>query len=121
VIQTKYTSMTQSIPIARWAEAQLILAEIEGGAQAVARINALRDVHSLPNYTVASPTAQDIRELIIEERRREFFLEGRFYGTKIRENLWFPNGEGTVPTGYRYDNGTCMLMPENEYDLNPNF
>lgn len=120
VIQKKYLSRSHFIPFARWAEAQLILAEIEGGALAVARVNALRDVHGLPNYTVPSPSADDIRDLIIEERRREFFFEGRFYGTKIRKNLWFPRGVGRVPSGYRYGPGTCMDMPDNEFDLNPN-
>jgi starch-binding outer membrane protein, SusD/RagB family len=120
VIQDKYRSYEAPIPLARWAEAQLILAEIEGGQQAIARINALRDVHGLPHFSVPNPSAREIEDLIIEERRREFFFEGRFYGTKIRNNLWFPLGEGQVPTGYRYGPGTCMLMPQIEYDLNPN-
>ncbi|MQA92640.1 MAG: hypothetical protein GEU90_20865, partial [Gemmatimonas sp.] len=37
--QQKYLSYDVPIPIARWAEAQLILAEIEGGAAAVGRLN----------------------------------------------------------------------------------
>ncbi|HUE96642.1 MAG TPA: RagB/SusD family nutrient uptake outer membrane protein, partial [Longimicrobiaceae bacterium] len=124
VSQAKYMAIDASIPMARWAEAQLIRADIAHASNdlptAIGHVNALRDVHSLPNYTVAAPTAQEVKDLILEERRREFFLEGRWAGTKILENLWFPLGEGAVPTGYQYLEGTCMLMPEVEYELNPN-
>jgi hypothetical protein len=61
-----------------------------------------------------------VKNEILEERRREFYLEGRWAGTKIREDLWFPLGQGSLPTGYPYLEGTCMLMPEVEYELNPN-
>jgi hypothetical protein len=117
--QQKYPSNAAHIPIARWAEAQLILAEVEGGAAAVARINALRDVHELPHY--AGPTdATAIRNLIIEERRREFFLEGRFLAEKLRKGLWFPMGVGTNHKGVTYGNAHCFMMPLSEYQNNPN-
>jgi hypothetical protein len=122
--QWKYQAINAPIPFARWAEAKLILADIalinNDLTTAIGHVNDLRDVHALPHYTVASPTAQDVKDLILEERRREFFLEGRWAGTKIRENLWFPLGEASTPTGYPYLEGTCMLMPEVEYELNPN-
>ncbi len=122
--QWKYQAINAPIPFARWAEAKLILADIAHAnndlTAAIGHVNDLRDVHSLPNYTVAGPTAQEVKDLILEERRREFFLEGRWAGTKILEDLWFPLGEGVIPTGYTYENGTCMLMPEIEYELNPN-
>jgi starch-binding outer membrane protein, SusD/RagB family len=117
--QMKYLSTADDIPIARWAEAQLILAEVEGGTQAVARINALRDVHDLPHY--AGPTdATSIRNLIIEERRREFFLEGRFLAEKLRKDLWFPRGVGSNHKGVTYGNAQCFMMPVSEYQNNPN-
>ena len=124
--QWKYRAIDQWIPMARWAEAQLILADIalidNDLPTAIGYVNALRDATTppLPNYTVAGPTAQQVKDLILEERRREFFLEGRWGNTKIRENLWFPLGQGSEPTGYPYGPGTCMLMPQVEYDLNPN-
>jgi hypothetical protein len=122
--QWKYQAIDAPIPFARWAEAKLILADVAHAnndlTTAIGHVNELRDVHSLPNYTVAGPTAQEVKDLILEERRREFFLEGRWAGTKILEDLWFPLGEGVIPTGYTYENGTCMLMPEIEYELNPN-
>ena len=120
--QLKYTGYDSDIPLARWAEAQLILAEIEGGQAAIARINALRDVHDLPHYNVANPTAQQVENAIIEERRREFFLENRFWATKLREDLYFPHGVGLAEPESRGLNGrtTCQLMPTNEYENNPN-
>lgn len=117
--QQKYLSLETPIPLARWAEAQLILAEIEGGTQAVARINALRDVHDLPHYT--GPTdATSIRNLIIEEKRREFFLEGRFLAEKLRKDLWFPRGVGSNHKAVTYGNAGCFMMPLSEYQNNPN-
>jgi hypothetical protein len=117
--QQKYLSTGDDIPIARWAEAQLILAEVEGGAGAVGRINALRAVHGLPQYQ--GPTdATSIRNLIIEERRREFFFEGRFLAEKLRKNLWFPKNVGANHKGVVYGNATCFMMPVSEYQNNPN-
>lgn len=117
-IQTKYRSYADPIPLARWAEAQLILAEIEGGAQAVARINALRDVHGLPHFQ--GGTAEQIRAQIIEERRREFFFEGRWHADKLRYNLWFPRGQGFNHKNIAYGNVTCLPLGEQEKILNPN-
>src|SRR6266700_3164795 len=47
----KYPSRDTPIPIAHYEEAQLIVAEVQGGANAVTIINALRDAQSLPHYT----------------------------------------------------------------------
>jgi hypothetical protein len=119
-LQLKYVGYGDDIPLARWAEAQLILAEIEGGQSAVNRINALRDVHDLPHFSSSSPS--EIRDAIIEERRREFFLEGRFWNDKLRHDLWFPRGVGLAVPERRgvYGRATCMVMPESEYQNNPN-
>jgi hypothetical protein len=118
-VQRKYLSHASPIALAKWAEAQLILAEVEGGAGAVARINAIRDSHGLPRYT-GSTAAADIRALIIEERRREFFYEGRYHADKLRYDLWFPRSQGFNHKGVAYGPTTCLPMPESEYILNPN-
>ncbi len=116
--QTKYTSLGDDHTMARWAEAQLILAEIEGGQAAVGRINALRDVHGLPHFS--STNEDEIYSAIIEERRREFFLEGaRHYADKLRYGLWFPRGRGHNHKSVRYQLGYCMLAPISTYELNP--
>lgn len=117
-IQTKYTSYADPIPLVRWAEAQLILAEIEGGQSAVDRINVLRDIHGLPHFQ--GGTAQEIREAIIEERRREFFYEGRHHADKLRYDLWFPRGQGFNHKGIAYGDVTCLPLSDQERILNPN-
>jgi starch-binding outer membrane protein, SusD/RagB family len=116
--QTKYLSLSSPQAIAKYAEAQLILAEIEGGTAAVARINALRTTHNLPHYS-AGTSAAEIRDLIIEERRREFFFEGRHFADKLRYNLWFPRGQGRNHKAFAYGFGYCLLMPLAEYQTNP--
>jgi hypothetical protein len=129
--QQKYTATESPIPVANWAEARLILAEIEGGQAAIDHVNVLRTAANLPLVTYLSPDdAAGITRMIIEERRRALFLEGRFYPYKIRRanpnhnaeatNLWFPRGFGQTPYPYNYQLAVRMAMPENEYVLNQN-
>src|SRR5690606_1804531 len=78
--QRKYTSLDAPIVLANWEETHLILAEIEGGQDAIDRVNEIRRAYQLPEVTYLSPDDDDgIRDLIIEERRRSLFLEGRFW------------------------------------------
>jgi len=117
--QEKYTSVGDPHRMASWQEAQLILAEIERGQSAVARINAIRDVHGLPHF--ASSDEEEIFSAIIEERRREFFLEGaRHFMDKLRFGLWFPRGRGSTRVGDRYGFAYCLVLPATAYELNPN-
>jgi len=82
VQQRKYTLVDSKIPIARGAEAQLIVAEVEGGTSAVGIINALHAAAGLPNFASTDPAA--IRDQVIDERRRELFLEGQHLYDMIR-------------------------------------
>ncbi len=59
-----------------------------------------------------------------EERRRDLWLEGRFWSTKIQhtDRLWFPRSFGSsLFQGFPYYGAVTLLMPEQEYGLNPNF
>lgn len=119
--QRKYDTLDDDIPLANWEEIWLIRAEIEGGQAAIDLVNEIRAAHELPPVTYLSAgDAQGITNMIIEERRRSLFLEGRFWQTKIREDLWFPRGVGETPYPYSYQNAVRMVMPDNEFDLNPN-
>lgn len=119
--QRKYTGLDSDIPMANWEEAWLILAEIEGGQSAIDRVNEIREFHKLPLVTYLSPgDAAGIERMIIEERRRSLFLEGRFWSTKIQKNLWFPRGFDTTPYPYNYQEAVRLAMPQNEYILNSN-
>jgi starch-binding outer membrane protein, SusD/RagB family len=119
-LQTKYTTFGTPIPIARTAEARLILAEVRGGQQAVEIVNALRQPHSLPPYT--GPTdAESIRQLIIEERRRELFVEGfRMYDIhRFRVPLVPAPGSPFPIKGGTYGSTTCLPLPDVERNNNP--
>jgi starch-binding outer membrane protein, SusD/RagB family len=108
-----------SIPVATWREAHLIIAEVEGGQEAVSRINTLRTARNLPAF--ASTDAEAIRQQVIEERRRELFLEGHHLGDLRRLNLPFlpATGQPYIRGGV-YGDRTCFLLPDVERNNNPN-
>jgi len=122
--QRKYPGLGSNIPMANWEEAWLIIAKVQGGQDAVNRVNQIRSAHGLPQVSYIDPgNAQEVRNMILEEERRSLFLEGRWWSTKIQERLWFPRGAGAVqpPTAFGYLGGVRMIMPAAEFELNQNF
>lgn len=130
----KYTSLSDDIPLVSWVEMRLIRAEANSG-EAVTHVNAVRngsvyiggEVVSIDLPEVAyGPTGDEIQDMIIEERRRALWLEGRFWATKIQnpDKLWFPRAEGDwindAPAQYVLNGGVRLLMPEDEYQINRN-
>jgi hypothetical protein len=117
----KYLDLGAPIRMATYDEAQLILAEVQGGAQAVAIINALRDEYGLPHYTGATDAAS-IQQLIIEERRRALFVEGFRNYDMQRFNVPFnpPVGTAFPQKGGTYGNTRCLPLPDIEKFNNPN-
>lgn len=116
--QTKYGALSAPLPLATGDEAQLILAETRGGGAAVDIINALRTRAGLPAF--AGGSAQDIRAAIIEERRRELFLESHHLGDVIRYGLTLRPAAGTVyANGGTYGSTTCLPLPNVERLNNP--
>jgi hypothetical protein len=121
----KYTSLASTIPVARWAEAQLIIAESKLAANdiagAVAAINAARAARSVPAYDATGQTSAQILNQIIEERRRELFLEGHRLGDLRRYNQTFLPAAGTAyVSGGTYGAQTCFPLPDVERINNPN-
>lgn len=123
----KYTSDGDDIPLVGWREMWLIRAEREGGQAAIDLVNELREAAGLPDVTYldgATATQEQIRFLILEERRRSLYGEGgRFWSTKIQnpDVLWFPRAEGRTPwQGYPLGGGVRLALPEDEYLTNPN-
>lgn len=123
---TKYPLINSVIPIARSAEAQLIVAEADLAAgnttSPVTIINQLHTNAGIPPY--AGGTAAEIKDQIIEERRREFFLEGHRLGDIIRYNLTVRPLAGTAfSRGGVYGPGTgtqiCFPLPDVERNNNP--
>lgn len=125
---TKYTSESSPLPVARWAEAQLIIAEAEGGQTAVDIINDLHARAGLPPYdpgvhTTPGPS-DEITNHIIQERRREFFLESHHLGDFRRYDLPLDPAPGEPypwTGGGFYGDARCFPVPFSERASNPNF
>lgn len=106
-------------PIASWREAHLIIAEAEGGQEAVNRINVLRAHWNLPLF--ASTDADEIRAQLIEERSRELYLEGHHLWDLRRFNLPQIPAVGTeYRQGGVYGDVRCFPLPAVERNNNPN-
>lgn len=106
-------------PIATWREAHLIIAEVEGGQEAVNRINILRNHHGLPTFSSTNP--QEIAQQVRQERARELFLEGHHLNDLRRFNLPQIPAAGTpYRQGGIYGSANCFPLPEVERNANPN-
>lgn len=119
-VQQKYLSLAAPIPIARWAEAQLIIAELTGGQTAVAIINTLHRRHGIPDFASSDPA--EILDHVIEERARELFLEGQRFSDIRRLEVAFDPAVG-IPypvLGGEYGDMRCFPLPNLERDNNPN-
>ncbi|MGH7504221.1 MAG: RagB/SusD family nutrient uptake outer membrane protein, partial [Longimicrobiales bacterium] len=118
-VQLKYESLDAPIPIARYEEAQLIIAEIEGGQTAVDIINRLHDAAGIPHFTGGSEA--EIQQHVIQERARELYLEGqRFWDIRRFEIPFDPPVGAQYPTGSFYGDTRCFPLPDLERDNNPN-
>lgn len=116
--QQKFTgSGAVSLPIASYAEAQLILAEASTGQ---AQLDAINRVRALSNIPALVPRAgANMTDIILEERRRQLFSEGHRYVDMLRKNLPFQSGVNRK--GQSYSTLTCVPLPNVETQNNPNF
>jgi hypothetical protein len=115
-LQQKYTTAQAPVVIASWKEAQLIIAETQGGQEAVDAINLLRGSAGLPSFTSTDEAV--IQAQVVEERRRELWLEGHRLGDMLRLNIPFPSG--VTNKGEPYGPITCIPLPTTEINVNPN-
>jgi hypothetical protein len=116
---------TSPMAITRWSEAQLIQAENDVATGnlngAVAIINVLHTNAGLPPYSGVGQTAPQVLAQVIEERRREFFLEGHRLGDVRRYSIPLNPAAGTTfPNGGTYGTQTCFPLPDVERINNPN-
>jgi starch-binding outer membrane protein, SusD/RagB family len=111
--QTKYTDSATPITMASWEEAQLILAETRPG-EAVAAINRLRAAQDLPAFEGATVSQADL----VEERRRQLYLEGHRLNDMLRFSVPFPQGVNNK--NQPFGPITCMPLPDQERNNNPN-
>lgn len=125
----KYPTVTSPIPVARYAEAQLILAEARIAANdlagAAAAINAARNSGGrtgMPQYDATGQTQAEVMAQLVEERRRELFLEGRRLWDVRRLDLPLvpAPGEPYAIGGGEYGSQRCFPLPDVERNNNPN-
>ena len=122
--QLKFTASTTPLPLASWAEAQLIYAEAVGGQAGLDALNRVRAANGLAGQPIAppAPTGTAWRDLVLEERRRQLFSEGQRYVDMLRFNLPFQMGtNGANRKGQTFSNLTCVPLPDVETRNNPNF
>ena len=126
VYANKDASADAPITIAKYSEAQLIIAENDaansnyGGAIAIiTALDGAAGATTLQNNPPAA-NATAVRARIIEERRREFFLEGHRLGDLRRYNLPFLPATGApYGPGGTYGSQTCFPLPDIERINNP--
>jgi hypothetical protein len=123
----KYPTVSSPIPLARYEEAQLIVAEATlaaGDAQgAITVLNTLRGRAgiALPPYAGATDAAS-VQSFLISERSRELFLEGQHFWDINRFHLPLDPAVGTpYPIkGGTYADLRCLPLPDIERLNNPN-
>jgi starch-binding outer membrane protein, SusD/RagB family len=120
----KYSALGTAMPIARYAEAQLIIAESKAAsdpAGAATAINNARNTHAgMPQYSAAGQTTAQIIAQIVEERRRELFLEGHRLGDIHHFGLTIQPVAGTAyPASGKYGDQSCFPLPDVERINNP--
>ena len=136
-VHNKTTSRSTGAPLASYKEAQLIVAEAAARSGDLARarqiIAARHTEWNLPAYEAAElATEAQVVAAVIEERRRDLFVEGawrlndmlRFRGTPYR--IPFKGEPGSIhpngldQTGQAYGATTCLPLPDAERFGNPN-
>ncbi len=120
--QTKYTLASTPIPLATYEEAQLIIAEtdIRAGSLATALpiINASRARGGQAPF-VGTTQPEYLAELV-DQRRRELFLESHHLGDVIRYSIALQPAAGTpYHFGGVYGNQVCLPLPSAERLNNP--
>lgn len=123
--EEKYPSAASPIRIASGAEARLIVAEADIAAASAASlanartiIDAFRARGNQP--PLAASDAATLRAALIDQRRRELFLEGQHLGDVIRYGIVLTPPVGApYPGGGTYGAQRCLPLPDVERDNNP--
>lgn len=122
-LQKKYTSSATPMVLASYQEAQLIVAEAAARANelpvALAVIAAERTRGGQPTFT--GTTQAEVLAEIIDQRRREFFLDGHHLGDYNRLALPMSPAPGAAyHAGGTYGSNRCLPLPDVERRNNPN-
>jgi hypothetical protein len=127
--ELKYTSADSPIPLATYREAQLIIAEADIATNpnnTVAIINAARARGTANGYAGQGPylgllTPAALKAEVVEQRRRELWLDSHHLGDMIRYTLPLIPAPGTpYRNGGTYGTSLCLSIPDVERLNNPN-
>jgi hypothetical protein len=122
----KDSTGTRPQALAKYSEAQLIIAENDAntgdfnGAKTI--INAIRNKAHQHDFNPATLTLPVVMAEIVEQRKRELFLEGHRMGDIRRLNLPLAPATGApfLPGGGFYGDQSCFPLPNIERINNPN-
>jgi hypothetical protein len=122
--QLKYTNSSDPIRLASGDEARLIIAEADLAASDFTGADSI-----ISNFrargsqgTITSTNPDTVKAALIDQRDREFFLEGQHLGDVIRFGLTLDPPAGTTyPGGGKYGTQVCLPLPDVEKQNNPNF
>jgi hypothetical protein len=124
-VQTKYLTSAAPFRLASNAEARLIIAEADiATANAASLQNAQTILNSFRargnQQPLTSLDPDTLRNALVDQRRRELFLEGQHLGDLIRFGIAPTPPEGSLhPSGFRYGNHLCLPLPDVERQNNP--
>lgn len=118
----KVSSPNAPLRIATGDEARLIIAEVIGGADAVALINEVRARHGISTeWTPETSSPDEVRDKLIDERRRTLFLDGVRMGDLRRyiDKYGLDFFSTSIPQGHPMGDQTCFPLPDVERENNP--
>jgi starch-binding outer membrane protein, SusD/RagB family len=121
--QRKFPTDASPIPLATWREAQLIIAEADARANSLtSAIGIIDTFRARGNQGAFGGTTQaEVLAEIVDQRRREFFLESQHLGDVIRYGIPLSPAAGTpYHGGGTYGNQICLPLPNVERLANPN-
>lgn len=124
-LANKDATATSPQALAKYSEAQLIIAENDAntanlsGAKTI--INNLREAAGQPDFNPPTLTVANVMAEIVEQRRRELFLEGHRMGDIRRLGLPLAPATGApYVSGGTYGDQSCFPLPNIERINNPN-
>lgn len=122
--QTKYASGATALPLAKYEEAQLIIAEADIRANSLATALPILDASRVRGGqgtgTFTGTTQPEYLAELIDQRRRELFAESHHLGDLIRFGISPQPPAGTAyHFGGTYGNQLCLPLPAAERLNNP--
>lgn len=122
--QLKYTQASSPIRLASRDEARLLIAEADlAAADFTGADSIISNFRARGGQGAISSTDPDtVKAALIDQRNREFFLEGQHLGDALRFNEPLNPPAGTAyPGGGAYGTQVCLPLPDVEKQNNPNF